>query len=159
MSCYMFKSNCIVVVSTSVDIPWCGKYFIIHRLKLFDSGVRYSGLRLYNMLPDDLMKVPCIDKFKNKLKSYLAHQALYSVEEYLQLSIVYREYVICIIIWYFHLQCNVPVICATTQILTASLLLFVYQIKLNILLWLSLLKDEVIEASQIISTCREMVHR
>lgn len=40
----------------------------IHRLKLFESRVHYSGLKLYNRLPYNLKKVPCIINIKKEKK-------------------------------------------------------------------------------------------
>lgn len=63
MSYSFLKVIIFVPVNTSMDIL----QYPIHRLKLFESGVYNSGLKLYNMLSDNLKEVS-IEKLKTDLK-------------------------------------------------------------------------------------------
>jgi hypothetical protein len=58
-------------------------HFPVVNLTLFQKGVWYSGVKLYNHLPSTLKQLSYdISKFKVALKRFLATNAFYTVEEY-----------------------------------------------------------------------------
>ena len=50
---------------------------------VFQKGVWYSGIKIYNHLPPTLKQLSCdISKFKVALKSFLFTNSFYTLEEY-----------------------------------------------------------------------------
>ena len=53
------------------------------RLTMAQKGVLYSGITLFNELPDEIKKFSDTPKiFKRNLKSFLINQALYNLQEF-----------------------------------------------------------------------------
>jgi hypothetical protein len=52
-------------------------------LAIYQKGVYYSGIKIYNHLPTAIKDLSCDkDKFKLALKRYILHNSFYSLEKY-----------------------------------------------------------------------------
>jgi hypothetical protein len=56
--------------------------FPVVNLTLYQKGVWYSGIKLYNHLPSTIKQLYDIPKLKVSLKRFLATNSFYTVEEY-----------------------------------------------------------------------------
>jgi hypothetical protein len=55
----------------------------IANLSIFQKGVYFSGVKIFNNLPTDLKQTFCdVNKFKRAIKRFLLDNSFYSLEEY-----------------------------------------------------------------------------
>ena len=52
-----------------------------HRTKIYERSVSYSGIKLYNSLPNNVKELP-YSLFKQKLKVFFTNNSLYTMDEY-----------------------------------------------------------------------------
>ena len=72
-------------------------YLPTANLTVYQKGVYYSGIKIYNHLPTAIKDLPGDkNKFKLALKRYLLHYSFYSLEEYFntQLTIIVTLFII-----------------------------------------------------------------
>jgi hypothetical protein len=53
-----------------------------HYTSAYEKSVSYSGLKLYNSLPDDVKSL-CLPVFKTKIKSFLIDNPMYDIREFI----------------------------------------------------------------------------
>ena len=56
----------------------------LHKLSKYEESPRYTGIKLYNKIPDFIKSIENIKSFKNEAKKYLIGKCFYSVNEYLE---------------------------------------------------------------------------
>ena len=56
----------------------------LHKLSKYEESPRYTGIKLYNKIPDFIKSMENIKSFKNETKKYLTCKCFYSVNEYLE---------------------------------------------------------------------------
>ena len=54
-----------------------------HNTVKYEKGPQYTGIKLYNNLPDNIRNITEYTKFKQTLKKYLSDRCLYSVKEFM----------------------------------------------------------------------------
>lgn len=55
-----------------------------HKLSMFERKPSYSGLKYFNILPNEIKVTEDFNKFKNKLKSMMLKKPLYTLEEFFE---------------------------------------------------------------------------
>ena len=58
---------------------------------LYQKSVRNTGIKLYNKLPKQLKQIDDYKDFKKQVKNFLLHNAIYTIEEFLQFKGVWHN--------------------------------------------------------------------